>query len=372
MPLIVHFTMANRILRLPFAFAMCVFLSLSFASAHTIHDHSHSHHSRSHHSNSHHSNSHHSKDHFHSEPHSYANPFLSVTLRLSSHLHQLLSPLNDLPTHKAALTASLLSSSVSLVSVILFPFSSLLSFLLLPFAAGALLSDLTYHLLPHTFSASDHSITPAVLLASVAFFAIIDIFIRRLSSHHHHHSHCADDSKRPTLDKLEQSESINVSTAYINLVADAVHNFCDGLTIAAAFTVSPSAGIATTIATILHELPQELADFALLLRAGFSTWYAILANVICASTALAGTIIALRVSTLLSPVAQQLVMPIASAAMLYLSFASVLPDIVVLLARPASPSRFLFRILVAMLSATFGVVVVASVEAAHHQHPHLP
>lgn len=357
----VHFAMTYRVLNLPFAFAVCVCLIFSFAFAHSIHDHSHSHYSHSHHS----------EDHLHSDPHLYANPFLAVTLRLSSHLHQLLSPLQDLPTHKAALSASLLSSSVSLVSVVFFPFSSLLSFLLLPFAAGALLSDLTYHLLPHTFSASSHSATPVVLLASVAFFALIDIFIRRLSSHHHYHSICADDSKRSTLDRPEQPESINVSTAYINLVADAVHNFCDGLTIAAAFTISPSAGIATTIATILHELPQELADFALLLRAGFPTWYAILANVVCASTALAGTFIALRVSTLLSSVAQQLVMPIASAAMLYLSFASVLPDIVALLARPASLTRFLFRILVAILSAIFGVVVVATVEAAH-QHSHSP
>lgn len=361
--------MISRSLQIPVVITILVFSAFLLAHALTAHDHSHPHDLQHDHNHDHIPD--HNHKHAQSELNSHSNPVLDVMLLLSSRLHQLLSPLHDLPTHKAALTASLLSSSVSLISVVFLPFSSLLSFLLLPFAAGALLSDLAYHLLPHTFSTASHTSTPAVLLASVAFFALVDVLIRQLSLHHHNHSHSANDLKPPARNDSDQPELIGVSTAYINLVADAVHNFCDGLTIAAAFTVSSSAGIATTIATILHELPQELADFTLLLRAGFSTWYAILANVVCASTALAGTFIALRISSLLSPAAQQLVMPIASAAMLYLTFASVLPNIVALLARPAPPTRFLLRILGAMVSAIFGVVVVATVEAVHH-HSHSP
>lgn len=260
---------------------------------------------------------------------------------------------------------------MSLVSVVFLPFSSVLSFLLLPFAAGALLSDLAYHLLPHTFSSSSPTTTPTVLLLAIAFFAFIDTLLRRLTAHHHFHPHFAAGAKHPTSEHLEQSDLVPVNTAYINLVADAVHNFCDGLTIAAAFTVSSSAGIATTIATILHELPQELADFALLLRSGFPTWYAILANVVCASTALAGTFVALTISSSASLVTQQFVMPIASAAMLYLTFSSVLPDIVAILARPTSLPLFFIRIAAAILSSAFGVVVVAAIEAVH-EHPHSP
>lgn len=353
-------------------------LVLSIGAHSHGHDHGHDHsHSPSH------------GGHSHAHRHDSTNPLIPLALRFSDMLKDALQPLHSMPLEKAALTASLLSSSVSLVSIILLPFSSLLTTLLLPFAAGALLSDLVHHLLPHMY-ASANSPSSLALLLSVALFTLLDALLRRITLHDTHaHSHSAasqssaqsaataGDAKMGTVQMATAPMTSPVS-AYINLAADALHNFCDGLTLAAAFTASRSAGIATTIAVILHELPQELADFALLLRAGFSTTSALLANVVCACTAVLGTWAALRLSAVASDMTQTLVLPFAAGALLYMTFASVLPDVVsdliapvhvvcdgVIITRPVSAARFVVRSVVALLAAAAGVTVVAVVEAVH-------
>lgn len=332
------------------------------------------------------------------------NPLPQLAITLSESLTHLLSPLHHLSVERAAITASLLTSSVSLVSIILLPFSAVLTTLLLPFAAGALLSDLAYHLLPHLYHMTPSPSAMALLL-SVALFTVLDAILRRTAvSHSHSHSHSsptpqppqsrrsgsqrargrANDSKSSTVSITipESDPQSNAAVAaYINLAADALHNFCDGLSLAAAFSASSTAGIATTIAIILHELPQELADFALLIRAGFATRRAILANLVCALTALLGTLVALRASSIVQN-ADAYVLPFAAGALLYLTFSTVIPDVVSDLVSPSakivsgkrvqtpvSIFRFMLRLFVASLSAAAGVAVVAMVESVHdHNH----
>lgn len=296
-------------------------------------------------------------------------PFLPIALRLSTQLQRVLSPLNDLPLYTAAITASLISSSVSLVSILFLPFSSILSDLLLPFAAGALLADLINHLLPHAFSASAPPLTAITIMITIFVFAILDIILRRISTHDHTQTQSLSHSSTQKRDTV----SVSASAAYINLTADAVHNFCDGLTIAAAFTVSRPAGIATTIATILHELPQELADFSLLLRSGLPTSGAIIANTACACAAVLGTIVALQMSsatTSNNTNVESGMFAVATGGMMYLTLCSVMPDMVTALAAPTSLVRFTCRLLCALLCASLGAAVVSVVEALPHSHGH--
>lgn len=336
------------------------------ASHDRANDHDHGHHDRQKHECSH-------GGHTHKHNHNSNNPLVPLALRLSDSLKTLLQPLVDLPVEKAALTASVISSSVSLLSIILLPISSFVTTLLMPFAAGALLSDLVFHLLPHMFQSANAN-SPMALLASIALFTLLDAVLRRLTSHDHNYHH--GDQTPPH--QNNENTSTSAVGAYLSLAADGLHNFCDGLTLAAAFTASPTAGIATTIAIILHELPQELADFAMLLRAGFSTPLAILANGLCATTALLGTWIALRISSVASEVAQTMVLPFATGAMLYMTFGSVLPDVVCDLIAPVwvesgqgrkskapSPGRIALRAVGGLFSAMAGVTIVAVVEAVH-------
>ena len=79
----------------------------------------------------------------------------------------------------------------------------------------------------------------------------------------------------------------------MNIVGDGVHNFIDGLIIAGSYIVSIPLGIATTIAVILHEVPQEIGDFGVLLYSGLSKLKALLWNLASALVAVIGAIIGL-------------------------------------------------------------------------------
>lgn len=317
------------------------------------------------HSQHHHHDAHNSHSHSHdTHNHQHHSPVL-----LNKIIQRILLPLQTLPASTAAYTASALVSTTSLVSLLILPFTPILTPFLLPFAAGALLSDVFQHLLPQIYTTSTPSshanpLISTALLLSAAIFFILDAFLRRLNPNHHHHLH-HDHSHSPI--------NPNISTAYINLAADALHNFCDGLSIGAAFLSSPTTGIATTVAVILHELPQELADYAVLLRAGFSRSTALAANLVCACTALAGTAAALRAAQMFKE-ADAFVLPFAAGALLYMTFVAVIPDVLEDVNAPLAANRgekrvsaglFLVRLIVALLAAACGVFVVSLVESLH-------
>lgn len=123
----------------------------------------------------------------------------------------------------------------------------------------------------------------------------------------------------------------------------------------------------------MHEVPQELADYAVLVRAGFSRPFAVFANAVCAATALLGTFVALRVRSITKE-ADVLILPFAAGALLYMTFCAVLPHVVHDISKPdrvngkevrISLARFLQRSVLALLSASTGCFIVALVEQAH-------
>lgn len=109
-------------------------------------------------------------------------------------------------------------------------------------------------------------------------------------------------------------------------MSDAVHNFIDRLVIAASFITNFPLGVATTLAVALHEIPQELGDFALLVYGGFKTRKALFFNFISALTAILGVIVGYLISSIMQTSAIYL-LPFAAGNFIYIAAADLIPEI---------------------------------------------
>lgn len=151
-----------------------------------------------------------------------------------------------------------------------------LLFFMVSFSAGALLGDVFLHLLPEVVREYGKIETISVLiLAGIMLFFIFEKFI----TWWHHH--------------LPSEEAHIHPVAYTILFGDGLHNFIDGMIIAGSFFVSIPVGIATTLAVIFHEIPQEIGNFGVLIRAGLGTARALFLNFLSALTAFLGAILVL-------------------------------------------------------------------------------
>lgn len=113
---------------------------------------------------------------------------------------------------------------------------------------------------------------------------------------------------------------------YLSLYADGIHNFVDGILIGVTWMFSPELGLATTLGIILHEIPQEIRDFGILLRAGFNKRKALLFNFISACTAILGTAIALWIGTQIAHFSIYM-LPVAAGGFIYLATGCLIPEI---------------------------------------------
>ncbi|MBT3836310.1 ZIP family metal transporter [Candidatus Woesearchaeota archaeon] len=200
--------------------------------------------------------------------------------------------------------------------------------LLVSLSAGTLFGGAFLHLLPEVVA--DHGFTIQIsllVLAGVMTFFVLEKFIHWGHCHHHPafdflHSHHATDKNHHDHKKKNDKSQI----AVLNLLADGVHNFLDGLVIAGSYLVSPAAGIATTIAVIIHEVPQEIADFGVLLYAGLSKKRALLLNFGSAAISILGAVIGLwfgSKSDLFIP----LILPFAAGGFLYIAGSNLVPEL---------------------------------------------
>jgi zinc and cadmium transporter len=170
-------------------------------------------------------------------------------------------------------------SLISLVGVLTIALSKkLLSKIvrfLVSFSAGALLGDAFLHLLPEVVEENGFtlSISLAILLGILIFF-VLEKFVRWRHCHISDATTDEDDHKHPFV--------------VMSLLGDSLHNFIDGIVIGASYLISIPVGIATTIAVAMHEIPQEIGDFGVLVHGGFSRKMALALNFLTALTALAG------------------------------------------------------------------------------------
>lgn len=184
-------------------------------------------------------------------------------------------------------------------------------FLLISLAAGALLGDAFIHLLPEAFEEAGSVSTSIFVLAGILSFLMLEKFL------HWHHSHGDDASE-------EHARTHPVG--HLVIVSDGVHNLVDGIAIGAAFLVSPEIGIATTIAIALHEIPQEIGDFGLLLHAGFSRARALWMNFVSALTAFGGVAIAFALAETSERIIP-LIAAFAAGNFIYIALADLVPEI---------------------------------------------
>jgi zinc and cadmium transporter len=139
---------------------------------------------------------------------------------------------------------------------------------LIAFSAGSILGAAYFDLLPEAVELVEgDSVFIYITLGFISFF-----FLERFIYWYHGHGHEADISAEIT------AETPKKGFAYLNLMGDAIHNFIDGMIIAASFLVGFPVGLATTIAVIFHELPQEMGDYGILVYAGFKRNKALLLN----------------------------------------------------------------------------------------------
>jgi len=177
---------------------------------------------------------------------------------------------------------------------------------LVGFSAGALMGGAFLHLLPEALEKTNYNIVVMALLSGFIIFFIMEKFLKW---HHCHKGKC----------------DVHTFT-YMILFGDSVHNFIDGIIIAASFIVSVPFGIITTIAIIAHEIPQEIGDFAVLIYGGFTKFKALLFNFLTALTAVLGAVFGYFLSGLTENIIH-FVLPFAAGGFIYIAACDLIPEL---------------------------------------------
>lgn len=180
---------------------------------------------------------------------------------------------------------------------------------LVSLAAGVLLGEVFLHILPEITEETGMTTATSmgILIGIIASFVIEKII-------HWHHCH--------VLPSFEHHHPVGMLT----LAGDGIHNLVDGALIAGSFLVTPELGIATTIAIALHEIPQEISDYALLIYSGYSRKAALLWNVCSALAAILGALLVL-LGRSEHPEFLMLLMAFAAGNFLYIAGADLIPEL---------------------------------------------
>uniref|UniRef100_A0A672F9E7 Zinc transporter SLC39A7 n=1 Tax=Salarias fasciatus TaxID=181472 RepID=A0A672F9E7_SALFA len=307
-----------------------------------------------------------------------------------------------------AIGATLLISAAPFLILFLIPVQSnsdqhqnLLK-VLLSFASGGLLGDAFLHLIPHALephshhgdedhghshasedthehghshgAAHGHMMSVGLwVLGGIIAFLVVEKFVRLLKGghghgHSHGHSHAGtkekesdgeeekEKKKEGKDEKVPKKEEKKMS-GYLNLAADFTHNFTDGLAIGASFLVSPAVGAITTLTILLHEVPHEIGDFAILVQSGCTKKKAMCLQLLTALGALAGTACSLLAEGV-GAAATAWILPFTAGGFVYIATVTVLPE---LLAGRSSFGQSLMEIL-ALLFGVGMMVLIAEYE----------
>ncbi|OAQ27632.1 Zip-domain-containing protein [Linnemannia elongata AG-77] len=311
---------------------------------------------------------------------------------------------------------------------------------LVAFAVGGLLGDVFLHLLPHSFLGEVHTgelvaanekknvVVGLGIFVGFFIFFCIDKVMRVVSGgegghshshghdhgntikdHHHHdqdndhkHEHKHDDNdttlrqrKNANKDKKEQDQDKKVAetpkkeisnsiklSAYLNLIADATHNFTDGLAMAASFYTSPAIGATTTVAVFFHEIPHEVGDYAILIQSGFPRSKAMMSQFITAIGAFLGTLAGIAIEEMsksgdgdrlaledqklalfgfesIPMRAGDLVIPFTAGGFLYIATVGVIPELLTVSGKFAKDARQFGAEIVAMLIGVGMMTIIA-------------
>ncbi len=209
-----------------------------------------------------------------------------------------------------AIGASIAVSLISLVGIFALTlkdkFLEKILVLLIGFSAGGLLGAAFLHILPEALEQSrSQNVFLFVIFGFIAFFILERYF---------HWRHCH-----------EENCHVHPFT-YLNLVGDAVHNFADGLIIGASFVINIHFGVVTTLVIIMHEIPQEIGDFGVLLYGGFSKSKALFFNFMIALTCVLGAIVGYPLSQNIKHFSAYL-LPMVAGGFIYIAACDLIPEI---------------------------------------------
>ncbi|TRZ96216.1 ZIP family metal transporter [bacterium] len=205
-----------------------------------------------------------------------------------------------------------------------------ISFCLIGFSAGALIGSAFLHLLPEALEKTKSTLVFYNLILGIVIFFILEKYL--------HWRHCHEDTCHIH------------PFVYLNLIGDGLHNFLDGMVIAVSFVASFKLGIVTTIAIILHEIPQELSDFAVLIYGGFTKRKALLYNFLIALTAIVGSIVGYLLADF-SRGFSDFILPFTAGGFIYIASSDLIPE----LHRQSNRGNSTF----AFLAFLFGIIFMA-------------
>jgi len=205
---------------------------------------------------------------------------------------------------------------------------------LVSFSAGGLFGDTFIHLIPEVVNEMGFTLDVSVyILAGI----ISSFIVEKVLQWRHCHVPTSDDHPH--------------TFAYMNLFGDAVHNFMDGAIIAGSYITNLHLGIATTIAVIFHEIPQEMGDFGVLIYGGFKISKAVLYNFVTATVAIVGVLFTLFIGSFVENLNLFLI-PFAAGGFIYIAGSDLIPE----LHKEAEISTSLLQ----LLAFIAGIVVIFS------------
>lgn len=209
-----------------------------------------------------------------------------------------------------AILATIIVSLFSFIGVLTLALKEKLlnkiTMLLVGFSAGALIGGAFLHLIPEALEKSKGD---SLFLYVIIGFVIFYILEKFLYWRHCHKAKCG----------------VHMFT-YLNLIGDAVHNFTDGLIIVASFVVDFKLGLATTLAVIAHEIPQEFGDFGVLIYGGFSKVKALFYNFLSGLTAIVGAVVGFF---LYSVIEEKIIflLPLTAGGFIYIAASDLIPEL---------------------------------------------
>lgn len=251
-----------------------------------------------------------------------------------------------------AIISVILVSLVSVVSIIPMIFkrkaSNKVLLVLLSLSAGSLIGGVFIHFFPEIIEEQGYNLSVAlkIILGFMVFFVIEKLI-------HFHHNHVKIDKKD------EEAHGHAYHLAPLNLIGDAIHNLMDGMVIAGAYMSNTALGVAATVSVIFHEIPQEIADFGVLLYSGMSKLKAIFANFLSALASIIGAVFTLYLGSRIDSF-HDFVIPFAAGNFLYIATTNLMPE----LHRHCKPLDTIIHI----LSISFGIFLMIGVSILFPTH----
>jgi len=207
----------------------------------------------------------------------------------------------------------ILISLVSLIGVLSISLSITrlrsMTLCLVSFAVGGLLGDAFIHLLPESFKELGTNLAVSLYaIVGILIFFVLEKFLRWRHCH------------------IPTSEEHMHPFAAMNLVGDSVHNLLDGMLVGASYVVSIPIGISTTLAVLLHEIPQEVGDFGVLIHAGLSVKRALAFNFLTALTAVLGAVLSIFLGQSVKDFSL-FMLPVTAGGFLYIAGSDLIPEL---------------------------------------------